>query len=665
MNISTLRVVSIFVLLPFFWACKSTKQTAGTSPKKEVALLTFENGETVSKSEFERVYAKNNGGIESAADHTEAQYQEYLDLYINFKRKVFEAEELGLDDTPAFQQEFGTYRKQLAEPYMKAQEVEDQLIQEAYERSQYLIDASHILIGVGPESTATDTLAAYNKAMAIRDSILNQGADFATMAKRHSDDPSAATNDGNLGYFSVFTMVYPFETAAYNTEVGSVSMPARTRFGYHLVKVNDRMENQGEKRAAHLIIRVGDRYTAKTEDEAALKIQELYQQLQEGADFAELVSQYSDDPSTSNRGGDLGTGRLLPEMEEAKRALGEGEFSTPFQTQFGWHIMKVTEVTEMDDFDTAEPLLKQKISRDSRSQLSRQALLSRIRKENNYQVNTATVDSFKASLGPAFAQGRWAADTTLNHLYSQAVFTIGDDYEASVNDLMEFYRTQRFRAPGKSVDQAFDDLLTKYSNRELVQYEEDHLAEKNPDFRNLLQEYRDGILLFTLMEQRVWKKAVEDTVGLKKFYDENPALFEANTLIDVQEFRSSDTEVLNQVLAYLEEGRSGEYIDSVINKESSISLRVTRQTYEQGKSSLEDEIFEQEPGSVTGVIPAEGFSRVLVVEAIHPPGVKPFDKAKSEAITRYQDYLEQQWLEELAEKYPVEINDKAFEQLFR
>lgn len=665
MNISTLRVVSVVMMLAGLVACKSTKPVATeTDPNQRVALLTFANGETVSKAEFERVYAKNNGGEAEAANHSAEQYQEYLDLYVNFKRKVFEAEELGLDETPAFKQEFGTYRKQLAEPYMKAQEVEEQLIQEAYERSQYMVDASHILINVSQDASPADTLAAYQKAMSLRDSALNQGVDFAALAKRHSDDPSAAKNDGNLGYFSVFTMVYPFETAAYETAVGEISMPTRTRFGYHLVKVNDRMENQGEKRAAHIIVRVGDRYSAKTEEEAVQKIQELYEQLQGGADFAEMAKQYSDDPTSANRGGDLGTGRLLPEMEEAKRALGEGEFSTPFQTDFGWHILQVTEVQEMDDFATAKPTLKQRIGRDSRSQLSRQALLDRIRRENRYEANEAVLDSFIATLGPTFAQGRWTADTAYADLYERTLFTIGDDYTATINDMMSFYRGQRSRYPGKSTEQAAQALLEQFSDAELIAYEEARLPEKNPEFRNLLQEYRDGILLFTLMEQRVWKKAVEDTLGLQEFYQGNPELFDANTIIDVREYRASDREVIQQIAGYLAEGRSENEIDSLINQESSLSVRITGQTYEKGESDLSDTLFEQPVGHVSKVLETDGFFRILVTEAVYPPGVKPFEKAKSEAITQYQDYLEQQWLTELAQKYPVEINEKAFDQLF-
>jgi len=663
----TMRVVpflSLLICVMVAVSCKSTK-TATESGKAAPVLLSFDNGQEVSKAEFERVYAKNNGGPEAVASHSTDTIRDYLDLYINFKRKVFEAEALGLDTTSAFKQEFGTYRKQLAQPYLSAKEVEDRLVREAYDRSQFLVDASHILITVTEDASPEDTLAAFTRVSNLRDSVLNHGKDFGEMAKKYSQDPSAANNAGNLGYFTSFMMVYPFETAAFNTEVGQVSAPVRTRFGYHIVKVNDRLANEGEKRAAHIIVRVGDRYSAKTEEQAEQIINELYGQLEAGTDFSELARQHSDDPSSANRGGDLGSGRLLPQMEEAKRELGKGDYSKPFKTQFGWHILQVTDVKEVASFEEASAEIKQKISRDSRSQLGRDALIARIKRENNFQLNQENFDSFVATLGGAFPQGSWRPDSAYMSLYNRPLFTLNDDYTASLMDMVTFYRQRRLRYPGKSAAQAAAQVLTQFEQQELLDYEEARLPEKNEDFRNLVQEYRDGILLFTLMEQKVWKKAVEDTLGLKGFYDSNPDLFEADQMVDVREYRSSEKSVIDQVAELLQAGNSPEAIDSIINQESSLAVRITAATYEKGKTEIDDKLFAGEVGYQTPVVETESFYRILVSEQQYPAGVKPFTKAKSEAITRYQDYLEQEWLKELEQKYPVNVNEQVFEQLFR
>lgn len=669
MKISVIRVITIALAMVLMIACKSSQeatQSTATAQAEGPVLLAFENGETVSQAEFERVYAKNNGGLAEAAQHSSDQYREYLDLYINFKRKVFAAEAVGLDTTAAFKQEFATYRKQLAQPYLSAKEVEDRLVREAYDRSQSLINASHLLISVGPEAAPADTLAAYQRVMSLRDSIVNQDVSFSEMAKRHSDDPPAQENAGDLGYFSVFTMVYPFESAAYATAVGEVSAPVRTQYGYHLIKVNDRISNAGEKRAAHIIIRTGERYTAKSEEEAEQKIKELHQKLGAGADFAELVKQYSDDPSSANRGGDLGTGRLLPIMEDYKLKLSEGEYSGPFQTRFGWHILKVTEVDSLDSFEEAEPELKQRISRDSRSQLSREALMRRIKTENDFKMEEETFDTWVATLPNTFVQGTWKPDSNQQAMGAKTLFSLNDeDFTATLADLYRFYQSRRLRFPRASVESAAEQVRDQFVEQELLAYEEAQLPKKNPEFRNLLQEYRDGILLFTLMEQKVWKKAVEDTLGLQKFYEENQSLFEADQMIDVREYRASDRAVIEQVETYLKEGKSPEIIDSLVNQKSTLTLRITNQTYEKGKGDLSATFFDQPVGTRSEVMEEDNFFRIMVIEETYPAGIKPFDKAKSEAITKYQDYLEATWLEELAEQYPVETNDEAFDQLFQ
>ena len=240
------RIVPAFLILSIFFSPLFGQGDSET-------LLDF-GREQVSKADFERVYAKNNGGPEAAALHSTEQHREYLDLYINFKRKVFQAEDLGMDTTAAFKSEFATYQKQLAQPYLSAKDVEDALIREAYDRSKFAIRASHILLQVAEGALPEDTLLAWDKIQGLRDSAVQGLADFGDLAARHSQDPSAAKNKGDLGYFTVFDMVYAFESAAYNTAKGDISTPVRTRFGYHIIQVNDRVSFPGKKRCAHIIV---------------------------------------------------------------------------------------------------------------------------------------------------------------------------------------------------------------------------------------------------------------------------------------------------------------------------------------------------------------------------------------------------------------------------
>ncbi|MDX1909165.1 MAG: peptidylprolyl isomerase [Bacteroidia bacterium] len=658
-----LILVTGFVMLTGPMAAQSAKSAGAKS--KSPALLTFSQGVTVTRSEFERVYAKNNGGTETASTHTPEQYREYLNLYINFKRKVFEAEALGLDTTRAFRQEFTTYRKQLAQPYLSARETEERLLQEAYDRGGYLVNADHILVSVAEDALPEDTLRAYNLIRAYRDSVVTGGRAFGDMAAKYSSDPSAKTNKGNLGYFTAFDMVYPFENAAFTTAPGSISQPVRTRFGYHIVKVNEKIVTEGKKQAAHIIVRVGDRFSAKDDAQAQKKIQEIYQMLKQGQDFATLASQFSDDPSSAPRGGDLGTTRLLPEMEAIKLRLTEGEYSEPFMTQFGWHILKVTAIERRQAFDQVKPELKQKIARDTRSQLSRTALIQKIKTENKFTLNEAAFTAFKASLDPNFLQQAWAPDPSRPELYTPTLFSLNGKPEASIQDFVTYYKTLRQRNTRLTPAQAADQYVNSYIEQRLLQYEEDHLADKNEDFRYLVQEYHDGILLFTLMEQRVWKKAVEDTTGLKNYYETHQAEFQAGEMADVREYRASDRQALQLVADMLARGESDQTIDSLANRESSLKLRISQQTYERAEMKTGMEIFDQPVGYRSAILEEDGMYKILITEKKYPAGIKPFDKARSECITRYQDYLEKQWLAELATKYPVTVHEKVFKKLFK
>jgi peptidyl-prolyl cis-trans isomerase SurA len=656
------------------WSCKTTQtatqgdaQSSVVQEDNSPVLLSFQEG-VVRKAEFERVYAKNNGGPEEAAQQPVADWREYLDLYVNFKRKVFEAEAMGLDTTPAFKQEFNTYRKQLVQPYLSAKEVEEQLIQQAYDRSGYLVSASHLLVKVQPEASPEDSLQAYQRIMAYRDSIMNGGKDFAEMARKYSQDPSAAQNAGSLGYFSAFDMVYPFENAAFNTPVGEVSPPIRTQFGYHILKVHDKIKSEGTKHAAHIIVRVGDRYTAKTDAQAKEIIDEIHQKLKAGEEFGKLAQQYSDDPNSAPNGGDLGTGRLLPEMENLKNQLGEGEFSEPFQTRFGWHILTVSQIEKRPPFDEARYTLKQKIQRDSRSQIGRDALIQKIKKENGYQFEQASFDAFAATLDNKFPSGVWQADTSAaaKAIYAQSLFSLANgSYNRSIQDFIDYYTRKRPRRTTLPPAMAAASVAEEYVEQELLAYEEEQLPNKNPEFRYLLQEYRDGILLFTLMEQKVWKKAVEDTTGLKNYYEAHRDSFYKEEIIEVKSYSATDRSVLTQLEKWWREGWTEAQIDSAVNQTSALNLRTIRQSFEKGQEGSEEVWFDLEVGDRTAIF-AEGETfRILEIEEKRPAGIQALDKVKSEAITRYQDHLEKEWLAELATKYPVEINEDVFSNLFK
>lgn len=672
----TLGFAFVLVIL----GCKTEKetttsnlQTNKTETAKGPFILEFDNGLKVPQSEFEYIYAKNNGGKEEAAKHTPEQFQEYLDLYINFKRKVMEAESLGLADTKEFQQEFEGYKRQLDQPYLVEQEVQENLIREAYDRSQSQVSASHILIGVGPDASPDDTLRAFEKVNNIREEIASGKKKFADAAKEYSNDPSAKENKGYLGYFSVFDMVYPFETGAYNTKTGDVSQPIRTGYGYHLIYVDDKVKNEGTKQAAHIIIRVGPQYSAKDDKQAEQKINEINGRLAKGEKFEELAKEFSDDPITAAKGGDLGTGRLIPEMENWKRKLSQGDFSEPFKTDFGWHILTITKATPIKTFEESQSEIKSRISRDARSFLSKEKLIERVKREGNYTANAGNLTKHTESIGDSKAQymkGMWRpVDSTHGSTYDLPLYTVGKGdaaHSGTVKEFIDWYTRKRKGYDGATLEQAVEKNYDLWIDDEMQAYEASQLPAKYPEYRELLREYRDGILLFTLTEDKVWRKAVEDTTGLKEYYEQNKNTFQAAERVVATEYRSESEEIMTKVAAMIDAGSTDDEIDSEINKTSSLNLKIRTTSYEKGKTDLEDAIFGKAIGYRTPVTNVGTKSwRTLVVKEVKPAGTKTFDEAKSECITQYQNYLEETWLAELKGKYPVDVNDDVLSKLFK
>jgi len=317
-----------------------------TAQKDETVLEI--DGKKVSKSEFLQIYLKNNNDPK----YDKASLDEYMELFKKFKLKVAEAEASGYDTIPKLKKELEGYRKQLSQPYLVDSSQNMALVKQAYDRMKTEVRASHILIRV---EEGADTVSAYTRIMALKKRI-DGGEDFATVAKGKggSEDPSVTRNNGDLGYFTAFQMVYPFEEAAYNTPVGKVSNPVRTKFGYHIIQVVDQRPARGTMKAAHIMVATGKDATPEDLASAEKKTEEIYAKLKEGTSFESLAAEFSDDSQTADKGGVLplfGTGtttRMVPEFEEAAFLLKtDGEYSKPVKTDFGYHIIKRLEWTNL------------------------------------------------------------------------------------------------------------------------------------------------------------------------------------------------------------------------------------------------------------------------------------------------------------------------------
>lgn len=619
-------------------------------------------GDKVTKQEFENVFKKNNAKL--AANPDEKTLREYLDLYINFKLKVLEAKSYGMDTAASFRKELAGYRKQLAAPYLTDKEVTEQLIMEAYERSKKEIRASHILVTCKEDASPKDTLAAFNKIMAIRKRILEKKEDFGKAAMESSEDPSAKTNKGDLGFFSVFAMVYSFENACYKAKQGVVSMPFRTKYGYHIVKVVDTRPAQGEVKVAHIMLRATAKLTKEDSVRNQNKINEVYKMLTAGQKFEDLAKQYSEDKGSSKYGGVLpvfGTGKMVPEFESEAFALKNvNDYSKPFTTSYGWHIVKLLERKALPSFEAAKADIKAKISRDSRADVNKKSFIVKLKNEYKFTETTASLKKFYAKADSSLAVTAFKKQETANP--KDPIFTIGTTVYtiADYADFLSQYQFNMFKDNmPKSKKEAYDNFV----NKTLLDYEENRLDQKYPEFKILMEEYRDGILLFELTDQKVWSAAVKDTVGLERFFEQSKANYQWGDRLDASIYTCANESIANEVRKLIKNKKITE--DSLlrrINKSNPLNLSIKSDKFEKGENAIVDGLAWKK--GVTDNIAANNTVVFVKIKSKINAQTKALNEVRGTVTADYQNKLEKEWIAVLKQKYPVQVDDSVFRTLF-
>lgn len=626
--------------------------------QQDPVLMTI-NNVPVTKSEFERIYYKNNR--DSVRD--EKAIRDYLELFINFKLKVMEAKNLGLDTMPTFKQELESYRKQLSAPYFVDKETEEKLLKEAYERKKWRIRTSHILIKVGENASPADTLAAYNKAMEIKKRI-DKGEDFANLAKEYSEDDASKINGGDIGYLTVFTTVLPYENAAYSLKVGEVSNPVRSQYGYHIIKVTDRKENPGEVKVAHIMVLVPR--DAKEEDvqKAESKINEIYQKLQQGEDFAKLAIEYSDDKASGKRGGDLpwfGTGRMVPEFESVAFETKIGEYSKPFRTAFGYHIIKKHEVRPLQPFENEKNELLNKIAKDPRAQQSKSILIEKLKKEYGYTFNQKNLDEIIKYVDTTLYSGNFKMPANIK--LNKPLFTLKDSIytQAKFVELLSNYKNkQKDAVKNDAAKMLARQLYKEWENNQIIAYEDARLEQKYPSFAHLLQEYHDGILLFDLTDKMVWSKAIKDTVGLKEFYEKNKNNYMWDERAEVYLISYENDKCKEQFIKAVENNKKQLSVEDILNNINKKAICLTKKDvklFSKGDSPAVDKLAFNTDKSQNKTYNIDSEKKLIFyLNKMLPPQPKQLNEAKGIITADYQSYLEKEWIQELRNKYKVVVN---------
>ncbi len=636
---------------------------------QERTLLTIDD-RPISETEFIRIYKKNNS-TGNVVD--KKSVEEYLDLFINFKLKVIEAESRGMDTLEKFQKELKGYKRQLERPYFTDKVTEDYLLKEAFERSLYDVRASHILLMVSGDATPADTLAAYNKISKMRQQLINGKVSFDKLAVSKSEDPSAKQNKGDLGYFTVFQMVYPFENAAYNTPVGKISEIVRTRYGYHILKVTDKRKSQGEVKVAHIMVGVPKDASKENVQKAEEKIKMIHHKLKEGGKFGELAHLYSDDKGSAKNGGELnwfGMNHMVKPFEEASFALkNKGDISEPVKTRFGWHIIKLIDKKEPGTFEKRKKSLQKRISSDMRSRVSKAAVYERIKKEYNYQLNEKNLKAFYKAINKDIFEGKW--DKKQVAKLNKTLFVLNDSaYNQQL--FVDFLEKNTLRKRSeKSVEDFVNKMFRLYEERELKEMERAHLSEKYPEYKYLLQEYHDGILLFDLTDKEVWTKAIEDSIGLGNFYEANKQNYKWGKRVEASVYEYKDKKVLKKLKKLLakqsKKGYSVENILSIVNKkEDSAADFIKADTFSKNDYKLVDlanqelNFFDQE---VKTPLSFTKDNKLVFISKVIPETPKKMEETKGQVTADYQDYLEKEWVKQLRKKYKIVINEDVWKEV--
>jgi peptidyl-prolyl cis-trans isomerase SurA len=634
--------------------------TASSGQSNDPTLFSVQNI-PVHVSEFNYIYNKNN---QDKADYSEQSLRDYLDLYVKFKLKVQKARDMRLDTLSSLRTELEGYRRQLAKSYLEDKEVTDKLVHETFDRMQQDIDISHIFISADRNAKPADTLRAFNRAQNLM-KLLQKGTAFEQVAADSSDDKTAKENKGNLGFITAMLPdgYYALEKAIYAGKPGTVVGPVRSGAGYHIVRVNGFRPARGEMEVAQILIRKLEGGGKNAQQKQ--RIDSVYTALRGGAKWDELCAKYSEDKTNAAKGGYIGffgINRYQRAFEEAAFGLEkDGDFSAPVETTLGWHIIKRVSRRPVGAFDSIKRALTDRVKRDSRSEVAKQSMINRIKKEGSFQEYPDALASWSTKqVDTIFHTFKWKPDPAKPQ---DALMRFGNTKLYTVTDFEEYCARSgrdRMRGAGMPLSETIQKLYKNWSDEISLSFEESQLDKKYPEFRSLMREYEDGILLFEALKINVWDKANTDSVGLEQYFKANLSQkykWDERAQVSIYTLKTDDPAVLKKVRELAAKKPSATVLKK-INKKGDV-LTVLEKTYEKGKNKDLANLWAAASMTEPKVDAGTKTATFLKVESILPPTAKTLSEARGYAVADYQDYLEKKWVEELVKTYPVKIEESV------
>ena len=645
---NTRNLLLLFLFIAYF---------NGNAQNKKNVLLTI-NSNPVYSSDFTKVFNKN---LDLVVEESQKNVAGYLDLFIDYKLKITEAYAQGLDKNQQYIKEFKKYEDQLAKKYIYDKRIVSKLVEEAYDRSLEEINAEHILVLSNLNDSPNDTLKAYNKIKEAHVKAL-KGENFTSLVIEYSEEPGAKKSKGKLGYFTAFQMVYPFENTAYNTNVGEISEITRTSFGYHIIKINDRRKKKPKINVSHIMIFSNNDKKAEDPEE---RINELYAMIMQGESFENIAKQFSEDKNTGVKGGQLktfGPGDLkAPKFENAAYSIkNEGEIIAPIQSAFGWHIIRLNEKFSIPSFEEQKDDIEKKVKGGARALIVTQAINNKIIKKYGFKEGESYISYFNNYVNDNILSRKWTY-SSIPLTENQILFTIGD-HDVTYTDYAEYLRdNQKTIKKYANKESLLIDLYVRFKNETLKNYFKERLEVENKEYATIINDYRNGLLVYDVMNKNIWQIAKIDSTGLKNYYEKTKNNYNWKKRLDVDIYSSSDEITTKQVQTLLMRGEESATIKKQINSDGKINIIAVSDVFEIDQSELPEGLIPVK--GVSDIKLNDGFYVVVNIKEVIEPTLKEFDEVRGTVISYFQTEIEKKWMQSLRDKYEVKINNKSLKKL--
>ena len=620
-------------------------------------LFTY-GGSAVSKDEFLNAYNKNKTPV---ADKEKA-LREYLDLYTKFKLKVKAAQNIHLDTLQQLKIDVKSFRSQVEESYMNDEKKVNELINEAIERSKKDIHLLHFYIPINATSNKVDADKATKAMNELSESLKPEATDHSSIVTQLSKKYLPITVK-DLGFITVLILPYDIENLVYNLKPGNSSKVYRTKNGLHIFKNIEERKSVGEWKIAQILFALPPQTT--TDIVKKNQADSIYKLLKAGANFNELAKVFSDDRLTAQNGGEMPefrTGKFETQFETKVLELkNDGDILTPFLTSFGYHIIKRIQQTPIPPAvidDNFRAQLKQKIEKDLRINSAKESFIKNISQQTGFKKSALLSDTELFKFADSVVKNKIAGKYSINN---KAIFTIGKTIYKGI-DWLNFVKDYKLNA---DVYKGEDNptLLNKYIATTISDYYRKHLEEYNPAFKQQISEFKEGNLLFEIMERKVWTKASTDSIGLQKYFKEHKSNYKWVNSAAVLLFNCADVKVAQLATEALKNGKS--WKDLSENSEGKIQTDSGR--YELAQIQLpSNQKVEKDLISTPILNSGDNTASFVKVLKLFPDNEqRSFNEAKGLVINDYQNFLEDKWILELKKQYPIKINEETFKMLLK